>query len=314
VAAVHIIRAGLQTTIQDTGRWGLQARGVPVGGPMDLFSHRLANLLVGNAAPCATLEVTLAGPELEFDDERLVAVAGAAVGLRLDGHARARHTAFTVAAGSHLAIGACESGARAYVAISGGVAVPAVLGSRSTHLAARLGGVDGRALMPGDRLPLGSDRGSPRRLAAGCLPQLPTRGVETRLRVLPGPHVDRFVDGALDALQASAYVVRNESDRMGFRLEGPPLSHQGDAGLISEATPLGVVQVPASRQPMLLMADRQTTGGYPIVATVISADIALAGQLAPGDRVRFEVCTLKEAVAALIRQEQSLLAMEGSAS
>jgi antagonist of KipI len=307
VAAVRVLRPGLLTTVQDTGRWGLQARGVPPAGPMDPWSHRLANALVGNAAGAATLEVTLKGPELEFAEERIVAVAGAHFAIDVDGKGQPPNTAFVVPAGARLRVGARRIGARGYLAVAGGFAVPQVLGSRATHLVSRLGGVEGRALCAGDLLPLGETMGAQPR--HGGVTALPESGRPTRIRVLPGPHADRFSTDAFSGLQSAPYTLGNDSDRMGFRLNGPRLTHANGADIISDATPLGVLQVPASGQPVLLMADRQTTGGYAILATVISADIGLAGQLAPGDQIRFAACSLQEAMAALIKQEQALIAI-----
>lgn len=308
MASVRVLRPGLLTTVQDTGRWGLQARGMPTAGPMDPWSHRLANALVGNPAEAATLEITLKGPELEFEDERIVAVAGAHFAIEVDGKGQSPNTAFTVPAGARVRVGSRSIGARAYLAVTGGFAIPMILGSRSTHLVSRLGGLAGRQLVAGDALPLGPwIRGQPGQ--SGTTP-LPASDGPTRIRVLPGPHVNRFSPDALDALQSSPYTVGTDSDRMGFRLTGPHLRHAHSADIISDATPLGVLQVPASGQPVLLMADRQTTGGYPNLATVITADIGLAGQLAPGDRIQFEACTLEAAMGALIKREQALMAVE----
>ena len=281
---------------------------------MDPWSHRLANALVGNDARAAALEMTLVGPEIEFDDERLVAVAGAEFELSVDGRRQSMNTTFTVAAGSRLRIGTRGCGARGYLAIAGGIGVSKILGSRSTHLVSRLGGLSGRALSAGDAVPLEPAGEAPIPIGVVAPPRLPIPGEETRIRVLAGPHDDRFTSDALDLLQSAAYRVGNDSDRMGFRLVGPRLSHKGAVDIISDATPLGVLQVPASGQPVLLMADRQTTGGYPNLATVISADIGLAGQLAPGDSLRFDVATAQEALTALITQERQLLAIERSAS
>jgi len=307
---VVVVKPGMLTTVQDAGRWGLQARGVPVGGPMDGVSHRLANALVRNAPGAAGLEITLLGPELEFDDERVVAVAGAQFDLLLDGRTMPSNAPFIVSAGARLRFGARRVGARAYVAISGGIAVPPTLGSRATHLISGMGGVAGRALAAGDVLPLGEPTdvyGSVSMPQAAIVP-LPDR--HARVRVLPGPQTEYFSPDALEALQSAAYVIAPNSDRMGFRLEGPPLAHSRGADIISDATPLGVLQVPASGQPILLMADRQTAGGYPKIATVISADIPVAGQLGPGDTIAFAVCTMREAIAALIAQERALMAVE----
>jgi antagonist of KipI len=310
VLSVRVIKPGMLTTIQDAGRWGFQDRGVPVAGPMDPVSHRLANALVGNGREAAALEVTLLGPELEFEDERLVAVAGAEFAITLDGKSVPYSAPFIVSAGSHLRFGERRRGARAYVAISGGIAVAPMLGSRSTHLVSAMGGADGRALAAGDRLPLGDPRrfeGMPLAPQPAAI-ELPDH--HARIRVLPGPQCDYFSDDALDALQSGLYTIGQNSDRMGFRLTGPRLKHARGADIISDATPLGVLQVPASGQPILLMADRQTTGGYPKIATVIAADISLAGQLGPADTIQFAVSTPAEAMAALIAQERTLMAVE----
>ena len=307
--SIAVIKPGMLTTVQDAGRWGFQARGVPVAGPMDPVSHRLANALVGNPRAAALLEITLLGPELEFDDERLVAVAGAEFDLLLDGRQVPSRAPFTVSAGSRLKFGARRLGARAYLAVSGGIAVTPILGSRATHLVSAMGGVDGRALRAGDRLPLGVE--SPLARCASPAPAERESGSDpATLRVLPGPQADYFAADALAVLQSAPYVVGGNSDRMGFRLEGPRLTHVRGADIISDATPLGVLQVPASGQPILLMADRQTAGGYPKIATVIAADMATAGQLAPADTVAFIVCTPRQALTALIAQERALMALE----
>jgi antagonist of KipI len=277
---------------------------------MDPCSHRLANAIVGNRPDAATLEVTLLGPELEFEDERVLAVAGAEFELTVDGRAKAHGAPFLVSAGATLRFGARIRGARAYLAIAGGVAVPPTLGSRATHLISGMGGLDGRPLRAGDLVPLGeppADAPLPDRAVTAVTPM--PEG-DARIRVLPGPQVEYFVDDALETLQSGPYAIGGKSDRMGFRLDGPGLKHARGADVISDATPLGVLQVPASGQPILLMADRQTTGGYAKLATVISADISVAGQLAPGDRISFVVCSLREAMAALIAQERVLMAVE----
>jgi antagonist of KipI len=308
-----VVKPGLLTTIQDRGRWGLQARGVPVAGPMDPCSHRLANALAGNDVDAATLEVTLIGPELEFDDERVIAVAGAEFELTVDGRNVPANAAFVVASGSCLRFGRRLRGARAYVALSGGVGVAPTLGSRATHVISAMGGLDGRPLKAGDRVPLGDPMRARNTMSAQ--PRSPLFALpegRARIRVLAGPQQDYFAPDALDVLQSAPYTISNTSDRMGFRLEGPALTHARGADIISDATPLGVLQVPASGLPILLMADRQTTGGYPKIATVISADISVAGQLAPGDAISFSVCSPREALAALIAQERALMAVEAS--
>ena len=297
---VRVRRAGLLTTVQDLGRWGYQAMGVPVAGPMDPYSHRLANALVGNDEEAATLEVTLTGPELEFTDDRHVVVTGAEFEGLSNG---VRH----VRAGDRLVFGPRIRGARAYVAISGGIDTPSLLGSRATHTPSVMGGFEGRALKAGDELPLGRRVGPPKGVR-----DVPTTSTgRATLRVIPGPQLDKFAPHALEALVSAPYRVAPDSNRMGYRLEGPVLEHLTGADIISDATPLGALQVPASGQPILLMADRQTTGGYAKIATLISADVSVAGQLAPGDEVRFAVCSQADALSALIAQERQLMTAAG---
>ena len=304
--SIRIIRPGMLTTVQDEGRRGFQRVGVSVAGPMDWVSHRLANLLVSNRRSAATLEVTLIGPEIKFEDESVFAVTGAEFHLVLDGIEVPTYVARRARRGATLRFGDRRRGARAYVAVAGGFDVPPVLGSRSTHLVSRVGGVGGRALVAGDRIPVGttdkvaSVAGRSRPPVIG----LPGRGA--RLRVMLGPEDDRFSEAALATLQTARYEITPQSNRMGYRLTGPRLSHREGAELLSDATPIGSVQVPASGEPILLMADCQTTGGYPKIATVITADLPVAGQLAPADWIEFEVCDRQAAVAAVIAQEQAL--------
>jgi antagonist of KipI len=307
---IHVIKPGMLTTVQDLGRWGLQARGVPVAGPMDPWSHRLSNALVGNHHDAATLEITLLGPDLEFEDERLAAVSGAEFDLFVDERQAPWNAPFLVPAGSRLRFRRRAQGVRAYLAVAGGIAVPPVLGSRATHVVSGLGGFDGRPLKGGDRLPLGDDSKSRGPRPALERPVVPFPTGQATIRVLPGPQAEYFATDALETLQSAPYLIAQNSDRMGFRLTGPVLAHSRGADIISDATPLGVLQVPASGQPILLMADRATAGGYPKIATVITADMAIAGQLSPGDAISFSVCTPREAMAALIAHERFVMAVE----
>ncbi len=304
---VHVVRPGLQTTVQDLGRWGHQDRGVSVAGAMDPFAHRLANALVGNERHAATLEIMAAGPEIEFEDERVVAVTGARFALRLNGAAVSVAESFVVPPGASLRFGERTGGARAYLAVQGGFDVPVVMNSRSTDLRNSFGGWQGRALKAGDRLPLGSVR--PARVGRRLPPGHMT-GEANVVRVLPGPHEERFASDAFERLESEAYMVAADSDRVGYRLAGPAISHSRGADLISEATLPGALQVPASGQPILLMAERQTTGGYPILAAAITADCGTAAQMMPGDRLRFRRCTRAEAMAALLAAEGALLSLE----
>jgi antagonist of KipI len=305
---VTVVRPGLLTTIQDEGRWGQQASGVPVSGAMDLVSHRIANALIGNDASAASLEATVLGPAIRFETPTLVAVAGADLGARIDGADLPLHQPVPCRPGGVLQFGERRSGTRAYIAFGGGIVAPPALGSRSTHTQSGLGGVGGRAVAAGDRLPLGTQAsGSNSRVIAN--PSVRVRG-GARLRVLPGPQREHFPDDALDLLQRTRFTVTPQSDRMGYRLTGGTIPRIAGREMISDATFAGALQVPPSGHPILLMADRQTTGGYPQLAVVITADLPAAGQLAPGDWIEFEVCSRREAVSALMAQEGALRAVQ----
>lgn len=305
--SVTVIRPGLLTTIQDLGRWGHQARGVSVSGPMDPVAHRVANALVGNSADAATLEATILGPELHIDADVVIAVAGGDLGATLDGSPLAPGAVTRATAGGVLRFGERRRGARAYVAFGGGLDVPAVLGSRATHQLSALGGFGGRALRAGDRIPVGDQAVAPRSFLPVSEGSAHTARGGARVRVLPGPQDDYFEPAAFEWLQRLRFTISPQSDRMGYRLTGATVP-RASREMISDATFVGGLQIPPSGEPILLMADRQTTGGYPQIATVITADLPAVGQLAPGDWIEFEVCTRPTAVAALAAQERAVLA------
>lgn len=302
---LHVIRPGLLTTVQDLGRYGHQDSGVPVAGPMDVFSHRLANQLAGNDADAATLEITLIGPEIGVDTGATMAISGAHFEVTCDDRPVPMGTSFEMRAGQRLKFGRLLQGARAYLAVAGGVQTPPVLGSRATHVVSRMGGLDGRPLAAGDRVPIAAPAPPHRpRKAPGLT--LPTKG-RALLRVVPGPQDHWFERDALKTIAGVSFRISPSSNRMGYRLQGPPLPRVHEGELISEPVGLGAIQVPAAGEPILLMADRQTAGGYPKIGHVIGADLPLAGQLAPGDFIEFVLCTRQEAVAALIARERQLL-------
>jgi KipI family sensor histidine kinase inhibitor len=312
---IAVIAPGLFTTVQDLGRWGHQHIGIAVAGAMDHRAHIAANRVLGNDDDAATLEVTLSGPELRFEEPTRIAIAGAALSPDLDGQPVPSETAVVCRAGSVLRFGQRVAGARAYIAFDGGVDVPLVLGSRSTHTGSGIGGFAGRALRAGDRLalctPAPRDAASapPRTAARRSRPTgspigAPAAG-PVRLRVLPGPQRDHFGADALDTLGRTRFRVSSQSNRMGYRLSGATLPASGQGEMISDATFAGGIQVPPSGEPILLMADRQTTGGYPQLAIVISADLPAAGQLAPDDWVVFAPCDLDTARAALEAEHPS---------
>ncbi len=304
-AALVVVKPGLLTTVQDLGRFGHQASGVPVAGPMDSFSHRLANQLVGNEPGAAALEITLIGPELIVEADTTIAIAGAQFDVACDDRSVPTGASFGVRGGSRLKFGRIHHGARAYLAVAGGVQTPPVLGSRATHLVSRMGGLAGRALLAGDRIPIATGAvPRPHRKSEGLT--LPPKG-RALLRVLLGPQDHWFAPDALKLMVSVSFRISPRSNRMGYRLEGPPLPRVKDGELISEPVGIGAIQVPAAGEPILLMADRQTAGGYPKIGHVISADLPLAGQLAPGDFIEFVLCSHQEAVAALIARERQLL-------
>ena len=304
MASLIVVRAGMLTTVQDLGRWGHQAAGVPVGGPMDSYSHRLANRLVGNDADAGALEITLVGPELDADGNVLCAVCGAHFEVTVGGRRVDLNRVFELHRGDRLKFGDRIAGARATLAVRGGFELPAVLGSRATSLISAMGPFGGRAVSAGAVLPVGRAGGTGLPTESGVPLRLPEGGV--RLHAIPGPHEALFAPEALEVFFAARFSLSTKSNRMGYRLEGPVLAHGPKADILSDATPIGSVQVPKSGQPILLMADRQTTGGYPKIATLIGADLPLAGQLAPGDWVSFAPCTRREALDALHRLERRL--------
>ncbi len=318
---LHVIDPGFQTTIQDMGRPGLAEQGISPAGPMDVVALRLGNLIVGNAPDAAALEITLTGPTLRFDTEAAVALTGAPFDAHVEqprNGARASQSALPpwqatlIPAGGVLRIGPARAGMRAYLCVAGGIAIEPALGSRATHLMTGLGGLDGRALQAGDSLPIGEPSRSFAKVAGRRLRRArwPTYPHEAVARVILGPQADRFTPDALATFLAQPYRVEMDSNRMGVRLAGPRLTHVRGADLLSEGIGLGAIQVPNSGQPIILTVERQTTGGYTKIATVISADIGVIGQARPGSRLRFQEVSMDEAVAA--RRAQEELVSEGS--
>ncbi|HJT22765.1 MAG TPA: biotin-dependent carboxyltransferase family protein [Nitrospira sp.] len=307
-AQIHVIRPGWCTTLQDLGRYGYQHYGLSPAGAMDRRSLIIANRLVGNHDGDAALEITLVGPELLFDKETILALGGADLTASINGAAAPLWTSLFVTAGSRLAFGARRAGARCYLAVAGGFDVPLQWGSRSTHLSTRTGGVQGRILSAGETL-VSKYATSRHHASIGC--SLPT-GLHpvferrARLRVLPAPQREAFSLDALTVLTTAPYTVTNQSDRMGYRLEGQGLTQAGTPWGISDGTVMGALQVPPDGQPILLMADRSTTGGYPKIAVVISADLPLAAQLLPDDHMMFTPTTVAEAQSALQAQWRAL--------
>ncbi|MDX2202952.1 MAG: biotin-dependent carboxyltransferase family protein [Hyphomicrobiaceae bacterium] len=304
--ALRVLAPGLLTTVQDQGRTGYQSLGVPVSGAMDGVSFAAANAIVGNPPQAAALEIAYQGPALEVEARSVrVAYAGPEAAIEIvtpAGEARRlpRLHSARLLAGERLRIGPLVGSAVGYLAIEGGIDVPLVLGSRSTLIRAAIGGLAGRQLAAGDRLPLAQQEVEER--AEQCLPSLDLSPPE-RFRVVLGPQDDYFTAQGIETLLTATYTVTQHADRMGMRLDGPRLAHALGSDIVSDGIAPGTIQVPGNGLPIVLLADRQTTGGYPKIATVISADLAPLGRLRPGATVRFEKVSVGEAQG--IRREQA---------
>ncbi len=308
MATFEVVEGGFYTTVQDLGRYGFQRYGVPVSGAMDVYSLRLANILLGNDESSAALEITLIGPKLEFLEDTVVALAGANLSPRLNGRPAPMWRAFRVPRGSLLTFDGPMVGQRAYLALPGGIDVPVQMGSRSTYVRALLGGHEGRTLQPGDRIAAMNRDSNNIRPNPAVIPDqlLLQRGDEHPLRVVMGPQSDAFTPEGVAAFFSAAYTVSQQSDRVGYRLEGPPITHARGADIVSDGIPLGAVQITGDGQPVILMADRGTTGGYTKIATVITVDIPILAQTLPGNAVTFHAVTVEEAHRLLREKEEAI--------
>lgn len=296
MTTLKVIKSGLLTTVQDTGRTGYQQYGVPVSGVMDHYAHAVANLLVGNTISESVLEVTMMGPKLEFQGSAILAVTGGDLQPQLNGIPVPMWKSFAVNKVDILSFKGMKSGCRAYLAFLGGIQVPQVLGSSSTYTRASIGGYQGRRLQPGDVLELGQspkygDQG-PLKSAESYSMDYPSQII---LRVVEGPQDDAFTKEGKDTFYGESYRVTNESDRMGFRLEGPEIQHVEKPDIISDGIAMGAIQVPGHGCPIVMMADRQTAGGYTKIVNVITADLPKIAQAKPGDEIRFQRVTVEEA-------------------
>ncbi len=310
---IEVTEGGLFTTVQDLGRYGYQRYGVPVSGAMDTFALRVANLLVGNAEGDAGLEITVLGPRLRFTDDAIIAVTGGNLGPMLDGQPIPCWQSTAVPRGSVLSFSEARDGIRAYLTVAGSIDVPLVLGSRSTYTRSGLGGFEGRALAPGNDLPV-LEMGPRARAGRSLAPQqVPSYGHNHALRVVMGPQDDAFTGRGIATFLTSAYTVTPMFDRMGYRLEGPTIEHANGADIVSDGTPLGAVQITGEGLPIVLLADRGTTGGYTKIGTVISVDLGRIAQAQAGDTVTFHTVRLEEAHRALEEQERIVQALKGPA-
>ena len=299
---IIIEKCGALTTIQDAGRFGYEKFGVSPSGPMDIRSFTLANLLVGNPKNGAALECTIIGPTLKFTEPSVVALTGCNMRPNLNGKAIPMYTAVAVQAGDKLHTGIGVQGCRCYIAVSGGLDVPMVMGSRATSIQNKIGGLQGRKLVDGDQLTIGKPPQPLKNVAGHSIKAENFWQVKPIiLRVLMGPQEHEFTEAGISTFLNSTYRVGMDSNRMGYRLDGAIIEHKGDGNIISDGIVTGSVQVPTAGLPIVMLAERQTVGGYPKIATVISADLPKIGQCRPGDRIQFQKTTIE--VAQKLHQE-----------
>ncbi|MFI8415403.1 5-oxoprolinase subunit PxpC [Serratia sp. NPDC078593] len=297
---LNILRAGIYTTVQDLGRNGFRQLGVSQGGALDVPALKIANLLVGNTPEAAGLEITLGQFSAEFTQAGWIALTGAGCDAQLDGKPLWTGWRYPVKSGQQLVLNLPKHGMRSYLAIAGGIAVPEILHSRSTDLKAGFGGLQGRQIKDGDSLPLGRNATSPTQIAG--VKQLL---FNNRIRALPGPEYDEFSPESQDNFWRSAWQLSPQSNRMGYRLQGNlPLVRTTDREMLSHGLLPGVVQVPPNGQPIVLMADAQTTGGYPRIACVIEADLYHLAQIRLGEPIHFVACTVAQAQRAKAEQDR----------
>ena len=300
---IRIDFAGPLTTVQDGGRLGFMSVGFSAGGAMDSYSMRLANILVGNEEGEGVLEMTFMGICCEFDSDSVIALTGADMSPLVNGEPIPRNEAVSVHAGDRLEMKMVVSGMRCYLAVAGGFDLEKAMGSLSTNLKCKIGGFMGRKLMAGDEIPLKrSARLKGKRRAEVC----EDYSEKITVRVILGPQDDYFTEKGKKTFFSSEYRVSDKSDRMGIRLSGNAVENKDGVDIVSDAIAMGSVQIPASGEPIIMMADRQTTGGYAKIATVITADLPLLAQARPNDKLFFREVSYSQALKALKEREKSI--------
>ncbi|WP_285766896.1 biotin-dependent carboxyltransferase family protein [Peribacillus sp. SI8-4] len=321
--SLRIIKPGLLTSIQDLGRKGFQQHGVIVSGAMDGYSLRIANMLVGNPEGEAALEITLMGPTIEMDKNCLIAITGANLTPTIDNQAAPMWKPILVRKGATLRFEGCKSGCRSYLSVAGGYDIPKVMDSKSTYLRAGIGGYLGRALKAGDILTCNESSapmGGQELKGAFLSPKwfvnekefMPDR--KPLIRFIAGSQYDQFMNASKQSFEEHAFKVSNQSDRMGYRISGPGLEWENDVELLSEAVTNGSIQVPPDGNPIILLADSQTTGGYPKIAQVITADLSMIAQIKPGESIQFSRVTLREAERLYLQKEREMKELQTSIS
>ena len=311
---LRVIKPGFLTSVQDLGRQGFASTGVSEAGAADAYSLRIGNMLVGNPEGAAGLEMTLVGGTFEVLSDAVIAVTGSDFAPALDGRAMPSWESLLVEAGHVLSFGATRFGARCYLCVSGGIDVPEIMKSRSTHLLTKIGGLDGRALRENDFLHTFQRNHKDRELVGRKTPgeAIPLYSSSCILRVILGPDDDYFKKESIETFLSSYYVITESSDRVGLRLDGALLEHSRGADIPSEGVTTGAIQVPANGLPIILFVERPTTGGYPTIASVISADLHRVGQARPRDTIRFQSVSVEEAVELLKAQEGLIKAQKPS--
>jgi antagonist of KipI len=305
IVIFDVIKPGLLTTIQDLGRKGYQKYGLAVSGAVDHYAHRMANILVGNQENAATLEVTLIGPTLHVNENRIIAITGADLTPYVNNTPVPLWHSFTVNKGDTLSFKGYRSGCRAYIAVAGGIKVEDTLGSKSTDLISGVGGYFGRGLVKSDMIHAYEWRPYKKYFLRRLSPELvPTYSKKVNLRIILGPQDDAFTKNGIDTLLSAEYSVTKDADRMACRLDGPKIEHKIGADILSEGMFMGAIQVPKSGKPILFQAGRPSVGGYTKVGGVITVDLPKVAQLKPSDSVTFEQVTLQEAQERLLEQEK----------
>lgn len=312
---IRVIRPGLYTTVQDRGRYGYLSQGVPSSGVMDDYALRMGNILVGNHEGDACLEITLLGPWLEFLSDGIVALTGGDLGALLNGQRFPLWQGVRVKKGDNLQFMGIKQGCRAYLTVAGGINVPVVMGSKSTYTRGNIGGLKGRAICQNDELMVASKHENILSIPILKVPDIYLRDIynpffPSAVRVIMGPQEEAFTTEGIRTFLTSEYRVTNEADRMGYRLEGPKISHKKGADIISDGIPFGAIQVPGQGMPIIMMADRQTIGGYTKIATVVSTDLNKIAQSKPGDILRFNAIDIEDAHQIYIDQEDKISTLD----
>lgn len=306
MGSIKIINPGLLTTIQDNGRLYYQQYGIPMAGVMDNYSMQLANILLGNDRYEAVLEITYIGPTIQFNSNSVISITGADISPKINNENIKMYSTVYVNKGDILKFGEIKNGCRAYLSIKGGFNIPKIMGSKSTYLRGKIGGFKGRRLKAGDIIPINDNTNY---LGIRKIPNnlIPNYYNEYTARVIMGYQCSRFTKKGIDTFLNSKYIISNQCDRMGYRLNGNKIDHKNGADIISEGITLGTIQVSGEGKPIIMMADRQTTGGYTVIANVISIDIPYIAQLKAGDILRFERINIKEAHKLIKDTEEELI-------